>query len=160
MNNIPWFSTFTLLTETIVTASILYIFYSAYFKNEFKFRLVSLTIGYEVLFNISYMAYRALTHIDSAARPDSAFHIALAAFHGIFSLLMFVLLLVFMLLAWRNYKQGINYFREHRKIVLVFLISWLIAVLSGYVFYYEAYFSPEEVQITHSGAVSVALPNR
>ena len=146
MHGIPWFSTFTLVTETLVTASLLYILYSGYYKNKFLTALTAVTLGYEVLFNISYMSYRALTHEDSTAHPDSTLHIILAAFHGTFSLLMVILLLVFMYFAWKNYKTGINFFAMRKKLTTTFLIAWLVAVISGYVFYYEAYFSPEEIQ--------------
>ena len=85
------------------------------------------------------MSYRAFTHVDSASLPHSAFHIGLAIFHGSFSLLMFVLLLIFMYFAWKNYKQEKNFFLEHKNLTLVFLIAWMVAVSSGFLFYYEAY---------------------
>ena|ERR1051326_710928 len=152
MQNIPWFSTFTLITETLVTVSVIYILYQGFYKNRFLTTLAAVTLGYETLFNISYMAYRALTHVDSTAYPDSPFHIALAIFHGSFSLLMFVLLLIFMFFAWKSYKKGINFFQQHKKLTLIFLIAWLIAIFSGFLFYYEAYFSPEEIMTRHQPA--------
>jgi heme A synthase len=145
MNGIPWFSTFTLFTEIIVTSAILYVIYTGYVKNEFPGHVAAAALSYEILFNISYMASRLFTHEDSTQYPDSPFHVALAIFHGTFSLIMFVLLLVFMFFAWRGYRSGKNYFRIHKKLMVVFLISWMIAVLSGFLFYYEAYFSPEEI---------------
>ncbi len=158
MHGIPWFSTFTLVTETLVTAAILYILYLGYYKGQLLNKLLAATLAYELLFNISYMAYRATTHMDSKAHPDSTFHIILAAFHGTFSLLMFLLLLVFMYFAWRGYKNGANFFRDHKKLTAVFLASWLIAVLSGYVFYYEAYFSPEELMTQQAAHGTPAPP--
>lgn len=149
MQGIPWFSTFTLVTETFVTVGVLYILYSGYYKNRFLTKLAAITLAYETLFNISYMSYRALSHQDSSKYPDSAFHIALAIFHGTFSLLMFILLLVFMFFAWRGYKKGLNFFQVHKKLTLVFLIAWLVAVFSGFAFYYVAYFSPEEILTRH-----------
>jgi len=146
MTGIPWFSTFTLLTEALVTASVLYILYSGYYKNRFPSKLVVVTLAYETLFNISYMSYRALSHADDSAHPDSSFHIAIAIFHGTFSLLMFIALIIFMYYAWKNYRQGINFFQKFKKLTLIFLIAWLIAVFSGVFFYYEAYFSTEEIQ--------------
>jgi putative flippase GtrA len=158
MNGIPWFSTFTLFTEAIVTVTILYVIYSGYAKNKFPVRVAAAALSYEILFNISYMASRLLTHEDSTQYPDSPFHIALAIFHGTFSLMMFVLLLVFMFFAWKGYGSGKNSFRIHRKLTVIFLISWLIAVCSGFLFYYEAYFSPEEI-LTRQ-ATAAALPSR
>jgi heme A synthase len=145
MSDIPWFSTFTVFTEAAVTAAVLYVVYSGYAKNKFPVVIAAVALTYEVLFNISYMASRLFTHEDSAQYPDSSFHIAIAIFHGTFSLIMFVLLLVFMFFAWRGYRSGKNYFRIHRRLTIVFLISWMVAVLSGFLFYYEAYFSPEEI---------------
>ncbi|MDE2312161.1 MAG: hypothetical protein KGJ93_03715 [Patescibacteria group bacterium] len=140
---IPWFSTFTLITETLVTAGVLYTFYSGYKRGRFPRAVVAVTLGYEILFNISYMAYRTTTHQETG-RPDSALHVAVAAFHGIFSLLMFLALLIFFTLAWKNYKRGANYFAIHKMLMKVFIVCWLLAILSGFLFYYEAYFSPEE----------------
>jgi heme A synthase len=101
------------------------------------------------------MISRALTHEDSSQYPDSSFHIAIAIFHGTFSLIMFVLLLVFMFFAWKGYRSGKNYFRVHKRLTIIFLISWMIAVLSGFLFYYEAYFSPEEILTRQQGSVQM-----
>lgn len=137
---IPWFSTLTLFTEILVTASILYSFYSAMKKNRFPYILVSITLAYEILFNISYMASRAVSG-ENPSKLESPLIIGLAIFHGIFSLVMFVSLLVFMVLAWRNYKKGINFFSNHKKISYSFIFLWLIAVFSGIFFYFLTYFS-------------------
>ena len=142
MNNIPWFSVFTLFTETCITASVLYIFYKAYKENKFNYKLTAITLSYEVLFNIGYMVYRAASHKESATNPESTFGLLLAIFHGIFSLIMFVALLAFMYAAWKSYKKGINFLREHKKLSTVFLIAWMIAILSGYLFFYEEYLNP------------------
>ena len=152
MTAIPWFSTFTLFTEIIVTGAVLYVIYSGYAKNRFPSRIAAAALSYEILFNISYMASRLVTHEDSKQYPDSPFHIALAIFHGSFSLLMFILLLVFMFFAWKGYRRGENFFRVRRKLTIIFIVSWMIAVLSGFLFYYEAYFSPEEIRTRQSAA--------
>ena len=140
---IPWFSTFTLATETLVTAGVLYVFYQAYYFNAFSRAVAGVVLGYETLFNITYMASRVSSHVEKIPGTESPLHIALAIFHGIFSLLMFILLLVFMYLAWRAYDNGINYFHVHKRITLAFLIAWMIAIISGFAFYYETYFSDE-----------------
>ncbi len=136
--HIPWFSTFTLFTELIVTASVLYVFYTAYKRNVFPYTLVAITLGYEILFNISYMASRALGG-KNPSKLSGSHIIGLAIFHGTFSLLMFIALLVFMSLAWKNYKKGINYFQLHKNFTIVFIALWLIAIASGFGFYYTAY---------------------
>jgi small-conductance mechanosensitive channel len=136
----PWFSTFTLITEALVTISVLYIFYSGYKKNKFPFVLTGITLAYEILFNISYMASRALSKKIDVSPPDSKLLIALAIFHGSFALLMFLALLVFMFFAWKNYKKGINFFQNHKLMLKIFIFCWLLAVISGFLFYYEYYF--------------------
>ncbi|MDR3519873.1 MAG: hypothetical protein P4L63_03245 [Candidatus Pacebacteria bacterium] len=141
--NIPFFSTFTLFTETIVTISILYVFYSGYKKNKFPFKIVAIALAYEIAFNISYMTYRAISNVKNEPKMPSLI-LDLAIFHGIFSLVMFVALLIFMGLAWKNYRKGINYFKLHSVFSMLFLICWLVAVFSGIFFYYDAYFSPKE----------------
>jgi len=52
---------------------------------------------------------------------------------------MFIALLVFMGLAWANYKKGINYFQQHKIFTASFIVLWLIAIASGFAFYYIAY---------------------
>lgn len=136
--HIPFFSTFTLFTELLVTCSILYIFYQAYRYNRFLYTLTGFTLAYEILFNISYMASRALEH-QNPSQLEAPFTIALAIFHGTFSLLMFILLLIFMGLAWKNYRTGVNYFALHKTLTKTFVVLWLIAVASGFVFYYVSY---------------------
>ncbi|HVY67345.1 MAG TPA: hypothetical protein VHA30_00390 [Patescibacteria group bacterium] len=136
---IPWFSTFTLGTEILVTASILFIFASGYRRGRFPYALAAITLAYEVLFNISYMASRALGGANPS-RLEPRPVLLLAAFHGIFSLFMFLALLAYLSMAWRQYRRGVNYFLRHRRLTLIFIILWLLAVLSGIAFYFFTYF--------------------
>jgi uncharacterized membrane protein YozB (DUF420 family) len=139
---IPFWSTLTLATELLVTASILYIFHEAYWRNKFHRAFVFIVLLYEIIFNISYMLRSMLEHTvsDSMSRTAaSPLFMSLAIFHGTFSLIMFLALLVFMFFAWRNYKKEINFFREHKKLTLIFLIAWLLSVISGIAFYFLLY---------------------
>lgn len=136
--NPPFYSTFTLITELFVTSSVLYVFYKGYKENVFKSKLAFATIAYEILFNISYMFMRSSTHRDDTTATK--FHIMLAASHGLSSLLMFVALIVFMLVAYNNYKRGVNFFKAHSKLSGAFLTFWMISVISGVVFYVNTYF--------------------
>jgi len=145
LTGIPWYSIFTLFTETVITVGIFYAFYIAYTQNRFLKKLVGFILAYEILFNISYMASRLMTHIDPEDHVDSPFHVAIAIFHGTFALLMFISLLVFMYFAWKGYERGENFFLVHKKLFWTFIVAWMIAILSGYTFFYEAYFSPEEL---------------
>jgi len=40
-------------------------------------------------------------------------------------------------------QKGINFLREHKKLSTVFLIAWMIAILSGYLFFYQEYLTPK-----------------
>lgn len=136
----PLFSTFSLITELIVSASIFYVFYSGYKHNHFPFKLALFALSYEILFNISYMVSRSLEHVpEYKEEVHSGFEIALAAFHGILSLVMFIALIVFLIIAFKKYKAGINYFKEHNTLTIMFLVLWSLSVISGIVFYFTLY---------------------
>lgn len=135
---IPFWSTITLLTEILVTASVLYIFYTSHKTGRFPEKLAAVTVGYEILFNITYMASRIFEHKNPSELMSHA-AILLAIFHGTFSLIMFVALLVFLFVAWRAYRKGQNYFAVHSKATIVFIVLWLVAVVSGFAFYYLSY---------------------
>lgn len=142
MEGPPIFSTFTLITEIFVTVAVLFIFYQGYKHNKFFPKLVFFVLAYETLVNITYMSYRALTHTaDVGPHHHTAFHIGVAIFHGVMAIIMFVALVVFFIIAWRKYKKGINYFKEHKIFTIIFVILWMTAVFSGLLFYYLAYFT-------------------
>ncbi len=134
----PLYSTITLCTEIIITSLILYIFYSGYKKNKFPVKTTFFALIYETLFNVSYMATRATQHKQVLNKLDP--YIWLGALHGITSLIMFILLIAFMITAWRKYKKGVNYFKEHRVITFTFIFFWLLAIISGISFYVLEYF--------------------
>lgn len=133
----PLQSTITLFAEIFVTCIVLYVFYAAYTRGRFIRPLVVFALGYEIVFNISYMILRMATHVSTSS--DTPFEIALAALHGTLSLIMFIGLIVFFVVAWRKYARGINHFRAHTKLTIVFVIFWLVSVLSGVVFYLVEY---------------------
>ncbi len=133
--NAPLLSTVSLVTELIITFSIFYIFYKGYVKGIFHSKLALVTILYELIFNISYMATRTpqvTQKTESVATP-------FAIFHGILSLTMFVLLIIFLLVAWTRYKKEINFFKNHKLLTILFLIFWTASVTSGIAFYVMRY---------------------
>lgn len=131
-----YLATFTLITELIVTASVLYIFWDGYKHDKFHPKLLFVTLVYELVFNINYMAHRA-PHVPKAEMPG--WYIVLAAFHGIFSLVMFITLVIFFILAWLKFRKNINYFKVHALFSKIFIVAWLISVFSGVVFYLITY---------------------
>lgn len=135
--NIPIFSLVTLVTELLVTASVYFIIWKAYRTGIFlRFYAYGVLI-YETLFNISYMLSRELG--EQGAKVYNPYETGLAIFHGIFSIIMFVTLVIFFLRAARSYKKHENYFQLHKKLTLTFVIAWGISILSGVTFFISLY---------------------
>ena len=135
---IPIFSTITLIAEIFISCIIFFTFYRSYRYNHFPTLLVAFALLYEITFNISYMATRVKANTEKIEIP---WHIVLAAFHGILSLLMFVALIIFMFYAWRNYRKGVNYFKLHKNLTTIFLAFWSISIISGIILYFVEYFT-------------------
>jgi hypothetical protein len=134
----PLYSTITLCAEVVISAVILYSIYSGYKNNRFPVILAGIALIYEIVFNISYMISRLGSHTNSY---EPFWGLILAIFHGSLSLVMFIALIIFFILAWLNYRRGINYFKKHNILTTLFVIFWLLAVFSGILFYYVEYFT-------------------
>lgn len=133
----PFISTITLFTELLVTTSILYIFITGYKHNQFHPKLLMVTLLYEIIININYMAHRVSDVKGNKLLPS--WYIAFGAFHGIFSLIMFITLVIFFTLAWLNFKKKVNYFRKHALFSKIFVVGWLISIITGVIFYFISY---------------------
>lgn len=134
----PIYSTVALFAEFVISAIIYYTIYLGYKRNIFHVKLVTLTLLYETIFNISYMISR-VSPDTKIGKVESPFVIGLAITHGILSLIMFISLIVFFIAAWKKYSKGINYFKEHKALAIFFLIFWTLAILSGALFYFMQY---------------------
>lgn len=134
----PLFSTITLITELLVSAVVYYTLYKGYKHNKFRTKLAFTALIYETLFNISYMFSRVPSHAK-AAKATPVTIIFLAIIHGVLSLIMFVALVVFFIVAWKKYKNGVNYFKEHKKLTTTFLVFWTFSIVSGVLFYFLTY---------------------
>ncbi len=132
----PLISVFTLCTELIVTALVFYVIYKAYTTGVFARKLAFGVLTYEVLFNISYMVSRELAEPKGAEEiGESSLLTLLAIFHGAFSMVMFLTLLAFFILAARAYRRGENFFLGHRRVTIAFLCAWTVSILSGVAFF-------------------------
>jgi len=134
----PLYSTITLFAELIISTIIYYTLYQGYKHNRFPTKLAAFALLYELIFNITYMFSRVSPHIK-ATRVESPFVIGLAIVHGILSLIMFVTLIIFFILAWRNYQKDINYFVKHKIFTYIFLFFWTFSIVSGVTFYLVEY---------------------
>ncbi len=135
--HIPAWSIFTLCTELIITASVYTIIWKSYRSGIFPTSFATLVLGYEVLFNVSYMLSRELS--SSSAAVYSPYETGLAIFHGIFSLIMFITLVTFFLAAMRAYQRGENYFRLHPRLTIAFVIAWGVSIFSGVALFVNLY---------------------
>lgn len=133
----PAYSTFAVIAEPFVTVAIFYTFYQGFRHNKFPKNIAFGAVLYETLFNISYMFYKLPDHFS---RFNKTWYTVLGATHGILSLLMFIGLIVFISLAYKNYAKGTNYFREHKYITFTFLSFWLVALFTGFALYYTSYY--------------------
>lgn len=134
---IPIWSIVTLLTELAVTASVYFIIWKAYRTGVFLRYYAFAVLAYEALFNITYMSSRAAGGRGNVVY--SPYETTLAIFHGIFSILMFVTLVVFFLYAAYAYSRGENYFLNHKKVTFAFVTAWGISILSGVTFFASLY---------------------
>ena len=135
--SLPVWSVVTLATELVVTASVYAIIWRSYRSGAFPALFAAFVLGYETLFNISYMLSRELSSAGAAVYDP--YETALAIFHGIFSLVMFAALVSFFLAAMRAYKRGDNYFRSHPRLTAVFVIAWGVSILSGVALFASLY---------------------
>lgn len=135
----PAFSTFSALTEALVTAAVFYAYVPALRGAAFRYRIAFAAIAYETLFNITYMV-RSLFDIGPGERLElSGGELAFVAFHGSLSLAMFVALIAFTVLAYRAAKVGRNVPIEHRNWTLLFLGLWIVSVTTGWWLYFDLY---------------------
>jgi heme A synthase len=134
----PLYSTITFFAELIISAIIYYTLYQGYRKNRFPTKLAFFALIYETVFNITYMVSRVPGH-TKVARIEAPYVVGLAIVHGVLSLIMFIALIIFFIIAWRNYKKEINYFKIHNYLTWTFLFFWTFSILSGVFFYLVEY---------------------
>jgi len=132
----PLYSTVALLAELLVSLAVFYTFYQGYKRNKLPEKVAIGAIVYEILFDISYMLYRSPTRESGA---NKTLLTGFGIFHGALSLLMFVSLIAFFILAIKNYRRNVNYFLIHKRSTLAFLVFWSISVISGVILYFVEY---------------------
>jgi uncharacterized membrane protein YozB (DUF420 family) len=132
----PLYSTIALLAELIVSSAIFYTIYQGYKRNKLPEKVAIGALVYEILFDISYMIFRLPARENGA---NKSLLTGLGIFHGTLSLIMFASLIAFFVLAIKNYRRNVNYFRVHKRLTFAFLFLWSISVLSGVALYFVEY---------------------
>lgn len=106
---------------------------------KLKYKLLFGAIAFEILVNVSYMVYRLLGFAKEEVEVCPKVLRVLAGFHGILSLVMLILLIILSYIAYNQMKVGRNFFKENKVISIVFIMLWLLSLLSGYVFFFSFY---------------------
>jgi hypothetical protein len=135
--HIPLWSLLVLFAELLVTASVYFIIWKAYRTGVFLRLFAFAILAYEAIFNVSYMVSKE--NSVSGTTVYSPYETGMAIFHGVFSLVMFVALVVFFVTASRMYRRGENYFLTHQRLTITFVIAWAISILSGVAFFVSLY---------------------
>lgn len=128
------FSHFSAASELLVTAGVFYFFWEAIRRDRFRWAFIWILLAFETFVNITYMTARLARSAPPTERPGWA--TALLAGHGTLSLLMFLGLIAFVVIAWRHHKvENENYFRTRMTATWIFLAFWTLSVLSGEAIY-------------------------
>jgi hypothetical protein len=141
VSTIPLFSIFSAVSELVVTVAVLYVIISNMRGQILKWKLLLAVLLFEVFVNVGYMIYR-MSHITGEAGGSlSPLLRGLAGLHGALSLVMLLVLIQLSFLAYWEMRRGRQYFQEHRVLSVLFIIMWLVSVLSGELFFVLRYLS-------------------
>lgn len=132
----PLFSTFSALTEILVTAVVLWFFYRALKFSDYRFGIMTGALVYETGFNITYMVSRLFVHEEGITHTHAPWVTWFVAFHGSLSLLMFIGLIWIVVWSRRQRKLGdANPLLARRGLSMTFLVLWMISVITGEIIY-------------------------
>lgn len=135
--NAPTFSTFSAIAEIFVTAGVFYVVLRNYAQKGFAWQLAIALIIFEFSVNMMYMIFR-MREVSAGHESGSGASPTMAAFmaaHGMLSLLVFVLLVIFAYLAFVAWKRGRHFFHDHPVVTWSFLGLWILSVGSGETLY-------------------------
>jgi len=133
----PWFSTFAAISELFVTAGVFYVVFSNLRGKGFFGKIAVSVILFEFFVNMLYMIVRMRTHTETSELSSQM--VAFAAGHGFLSLLVFILFVVFSMMAYNSMKRGQYFFQENRNLTYAFIGLWCISILSGEALYWVSY---------------------
>lgn len=136
----PAFSTFSAITELVVTVAVFWFFRQAMTRASYRWGVITVALVYETLFNITYMVSRLVTTDQGGAQEYPAWVIWFLGIHGTLSLVMFIGLIAYVVWARRSVKGGVrDPIGENPREAWTFLGLWSLSVLSGeaiYAFYW------------------------
>lgn len=134
--NPPLFSTFSALTELVVSLAVYWFFWRGMRFADYRWGLIAVAIAYETLFNITYMVSRLFTHDEGVTHEHPGWVTAFVAAHGLLSLVMFAGLIGYVIWARRRFVAGLaNPLAARRRLSQAFLALWTLSVASGEAIY-------------------------
>ena len=136
--NPPLFSTFSAISEFFVTVAVFYVVLRNFKGHSFAWKLAGGVAIFEFSVNMLYMISRMQAESGSGATGPMA---AFAAGHGLLSLLVYILFVVFCFLAYRAFKRREFFFKANPGVTYSFLVLWTASVSSGWALYYLRYFT-------------------
>lgn len=135
---VPAYSAFSAVSELLVTGVVFHVVWRAWRHGDLRKALLVVVLAFEVLVNVTYMAYRmAVPSEGLASGPDWLGPFAAA--HGILSLAMLLFLGLITAMAWRDHERGENFFREQPGVTLAFVVLWTASIVSGETLFVVAY---------------------
>ncbi len=136
--NPPFFSTFSAISEFFVTLAVFYVVVRNFKGHGFAWKLAGVVAIFEFSVNMLYMIFRMQEQSGTGA---TGFMAAFAAGHGLLSLLVYILFVVFCFLAYRAFKRREFFFRANPAVTYSFLALWTASVSTGWALYYMRYFA-------------------
>lgn len=136
----PAFSTFSAIAEIFVTIGVFTVVLTNFRGKTFLWWLAAFLIVFEFSVNMLYMIVRAKAVSGTGEFSDGM--MAFAATHGLLSLLVFVLFVVFSFMALMAWRKGQFFFQERPRLTFAFLALWTASVVSGEVLYVLHYGLP------------------
>lgn len=120
-------------SQVIVVAIMLFVLFRAYRHNVFMVRLAGTTLALEILLVALYLFEQHTSGHIAEEIAEEAPYLMIAIAHGIISLAIMVLSLIFFVLAYRAQRQGENFFKTHPVASGFFAVGWITSLLSGIV---------------------------
>lgn len=129
------FSTFTALSEIVVSCVVLYSIITNWAGRPLPVKAFGAVLVFEVCVNVTYMALRA-GEADQESTLSTEMKIFFAA-HGTLSLAMLIFLIVTYLLSVMNIKEGERTWYQRHPLGTWFMVGlWMLSVCTGEYIYY------------------------
>ena len=103
-----------------------------YFKNKFCPKITLVTVLVFITYMTSFLMYRYTTGHMSEDVMTEPYYILIASMHGTISLVAVAQACIMFTAARSAFARGENYFVAHKKLSLMLVILWPLALLSGF----------------------------